>query len=114
MSKKNLGMKKVQSMSLFALDFQNRMCELREKAKYEGALWIEESKNKKNILTFKEKIFFKEFSIQADLKGRMYLLKKYASKNNKNELYRFKIEFSYQLSRSQEKVPFYYYITLEK
>lgn len=114
MSKKTLEMKKAQSKSLFALDFQNRMCQLREMAKNEGLSWIEDSKNKKSIISFREKIFFKEFSIQADLKGRVYLLKVYNKKNGDGKLYRYKIEASYQMKSTKEKVPFYYYITLSE
>lgn len=114
MSKKTLEIKRAESKSLFALDFQNRMCQLRERAKTEGFQWIEDSKNKKSIISIKEKILFKEFSIQADLSARVYLLKEYSKKNGEGKLYRFKIEANYQMKSTKEKVPFYYYITLSE
>lgn len=112
MSKKNLAIKKAQAKSLFAQDFQHRMCELKEKAIQEGLEWIETAKKKKTVLTVKEKIFFKDFLIKANVQGRMYLLKTYDTKNNKNKLYRFKIELNYRVENTQKKEPFYFYITL--
>lgn len=112
-SKKNLELKKGQGQSLFALDFQNRMCELREKAKSEGVNWIEVGKNNQNVFLIKERVCFKEFAISADFQARMYLLKIYKKKHDKKNFYRFKIEGIYRMKKTKHNIPFYYYITLE-
>lgn len=112
-SKNILNTRKALSMSLFSLDFQNRMCHLRERAKQEGLNWIKEPQINKSVLTIKEQIHFKEFLTQADVKGRVYLLKIYQKKTGEGKLYKFKVEMNYQLKNCKEKVPFYYYFTLE-
>ena len=112
-SKRLIALKKTQALSLYALDFQNRMCALKEKAKEEGNAWIANTEVGKTVFPIKEKLFFKEVLIDAEVSGRLLLQNKFNKKKGVGELYKFKVELNYRMKNTKEKIPFYFYFTLD-
>jgi hypothetical protein len=111
-SEKFLKAKLKASYSLYAEDFESKVCQMRQRAFLEGSLWI---KQEVNEIIFKEagSIFFEDLSLASNFKSKLIFLKIYEQKEGLKKLYRFKFEATYQNKDLKSKQSFTNYITLE-
>lgn len=99
--------------SLFAEDFEHRVCSLREEASENTHLWIEKSLKNPVILAWKEPLFFDELKLNAVFKCKVVLTKIYDSKEPHKKIYRYRIEGSYIPRGSSKKHSHVFYLTLQ-
>lgn len=99
--------------SLFAEDFEHKVCNLREIALEDMDEWIEKSLKERTILAWKEPIFFPELKLNATFKAKLVLQSIYDSKEAQKKIYRFRFEGCYQARGSSKKHAYVFYITLQ-
>jgi hypothetical protein len=101
------------SYSVFAQHFEEKLCEIREKALDARLEWIEACEKQPVIMTWSETIFFKSIHLKGLCKGKIKLKNIYNSKASGKKIYRFSIESTYSCKKGSKPANFIHYLTLE-
>ena len=108
-----LNFKKNAALTCVGAHFEEKICQMRERAYQEGFSWVKETKPKQTVFSQKEKVCFDELKLCGEVVFALTLDKVMESKNSGKNLYRFKLNAKYLFKELKKKEVLYAYLTLE-
>lgn len=92
--------------------FEEKICQMREKAYAEGVNWCKDQKKGK-ISSFDEPFVLSDVGLKGKVKYVLFLERILESKHVGKHVYRFKLAADYRLDQLKKQEHFWFYFTIE-
>ena len=92
--------------------FEEKVCQIRQRAYVEGLNWIKNQKMGK-VLSFSEPFWIEDLSLKGNVTCILFLERIVESKNPGKNIYRLKFTADYAIAQIKKHEKFWFYLTLE-